>query len=343
MSSFQQQTFAIVGATGNVGRTILSILSDVGVPPSQIFPVASQRSAGAKISYGEDHVLSVKGLDNFDFSKAKISFFAPGSAISKIHAPKAATQGSLVIDKTSCFRMDPDVPLIVPEVNAHQIKQRPLKGIIANPNCTTIPLMVVLNVLNKLSSVKRVVISTYQSVSGAGKAGMDELFNQTRGTYMQQDVKPDVFHKPIAFNVIPQIDDFDEHGDTKEELKMRFESQKILEKPLLLSATCVRVPVFIGHSMSVNIEFEEAITPGQARAALKAQKSIRIMDRTDDMEYITPIEVSGEDSVYVSRIRKDPTLHHGLNLWIACDNLRKGAALNAVQIAHCLVKNGLLS
>jgi aspartate-semialdehyde dehydrogenase len=278
-------------------------------------------------------------LEDFDFSRADIALFSPGSAVSKEFAPKAAAKGCVVIDNTSYFRMMDDIPLVVPEVNGHALKDFRKKNIIANPNCSTAQLVVVLKPLHDVAKIKRVVVSTYQSVSGAGKGAMDELYEQTKKTYFNEAPQPSVFEKKIAFNVIPQIDVFMEDGSTKEEWKMAVETQKILDPSIQLTATCVRVPVFIGHSEAVNIEFYNPITPEQARSILYDTVGISVIDHGDELTYITPLEWAGEDDVAVSRIRRDPTVPHGLNLWIVGDNLRKGAALNAIQIAEELMMN----
>lgn len=332
---------AVVGATGNVGRAVLSILAEEGVPASNVIPVASERSMGQQVSYGEDDVLSVQALQTFDFSTTQVAIFSPGGKISAEYAPKAAAKGCIVIDNTSHFRMDPDIPLIIPEINGDQIVHYKNKGIIANPNCSTIQLLMALKPLHNLSKIKRVVACTYQSVSGAGKEAMDELMFQTKSILVNQEIQNQVFSKPIAFNVIPQIDVFLDSGETKEEWKMTVETKKILDPAIQVSATCVRVPVFIGHAVAAHVEFEGPIAPSEARKALKSFKGIRLEDNPEDYGFATPSEVAGENDVYVSRIRKDPTVDHGLSLWIAADNVRKGAALNAVQIAKVLINDYL--
>lgn len=334
--SLKTKKIAVVGASGNVGRILLNLLAEQGVPMNNVTALASKRSVGRSVSYGEVGVLKLQVLDSFDFKGTDIAFFAAGGSVAQAFGPKAVQAGAVVIDKSSHYRMDPEVPLVVPEVNGTVLQQPLTKGIIANPNCTTIPLVVALKALQAIAPLKRVVVSTYQSVSGAGKPGMDELYSQTKGSYTNTPITPQHFNKPIAFNVIPQIDSFLDDGETKEEWKMRMETPKILGVEAPLTATCVRVPVFIGHSLAVNIAFEGPITASAARAALAKEKAIQVVDRPEEMEYITPIECAGEDLIYVSRIRQDPTLPHGLSLWIACDNLRKGAALNALQIAACL-------
>ena len=332
---------AVVGATGNVGREMLQILSERQFPVDDVIPLASERSAGAEVSFGEDQVLKVRPLDSFDFKGTDIVLSSAGAKISAAFAPKAAAAGAVIIDNTSHFRMDPDVPLVVPEVNPQAIAGYNKKGIIANPNCSTIQMVVALKPLHDIAKITRVVVATYQSVSGAGKEGMDELFNQTRGVYMNQSPERTKFTKQIAFNVIPHIDVFMQDGFTKEEWKMTVETKKILDPNIQVVATCVRVPVFIAHSEAVHIEFESELSVEAARAALRAAPGITVVDHRADEGYVTPLEVAGEDNVYVSRIRKDPTVKHGLALWIVGDNLRKGAALNAVQIAEVLAQDYL--
>jgi aspartate-semialdehyde dehydrogenase len=283
----------------------------------------------------------VHNLDTFDFSGWDIGLFSPGAKVSAVHAPRAAAAGCVVIDNTSYFRMDPDIPLVVPEVNPQAIAQYKKRNIIANPNCSTIQMVVALKPLHQLARVKRVVVATYQSVSGAGKEAMDELFEQTRGIYMNQPVRPERFTKQIAFNVIPHIDVFMDDGYTKEEWKMAVETKKILDPDIAVTATCVRAPIFVGHAEAVNIEFEKPISVEQARAALKKAPGVAVVDHRVDEGYVTPQEAAGEDPVYVSRIRKDPTIANGLSMWVVADNLRKGAALNAVQIAELLVRDHL--
>ncbi|WP_374310763.1 aspartate-semialdehyde dehydrogenase [Dongia sp.] len=332
---------AVVGATGNVGREMLQILSERQFPVSEVIALASERSAGSEISFGEDEVLKVRSLDKFDFKGTDIVLSSAGAKISAAFAPKAAAAGAVIIDNTSHFRMDPDVPLVVPEVNPQAIAGYTKKNIIANPNCSTIQMVVALKPLHDIAKISRVVVSTYQSVSGAGKEGMDELFNQTRGVYMNQSPERTKFTKQIAFNVIPHIDVFMQDGFTKEEWKMTVETKKILDPNINVVATCVRVPVFISHSEAVNIEFERDISVEEVRAALRSAKGITVVDHRADEGYVTPLEVAGEDNVYVSRIRKDPTVKNGIVLWVVGDNLRKGAALNAVQIAEVLAQDYL--
>ncbi|MFO1060687.1 MAG: aspartate-semialdehyde dehydrogenase [Dongiaceae bacterium] len=328
---------AVVGSTGNVGREMLATLAEHAFPADEVVPLASERSIGVEVSYGEEQVLKVRPLDTFDFSGFDIALFSPGAKVSAVHAPRAAAAGCIVIDNTSQFRMDPDVPLVVPEVNPEAIAGFRKRNIIANPNCSTIQMVVALKPLHDLAKVKRVVVATYQSVSGAGKEAMDELFNQTRAVYVNDPIEKERFPKQIAFNVIPQIDAFMDDGATREEWKMAVETRKILDRDIAVAATCVRVPVFVGHAEAVNVEFERPITVEQARAALRKAPGVTVIDHRVEEGYVTPVECTGEDAVFVSRIRKDPTVRHGLSLWVVADNLRKGAALNAVQIAEKLV------
>ncbi len=331
---------AVVGATGNVGREILNVLAERKFPVSEVHAVASQRTAGTEVSFGDNDV-KVEDLDKFDFKGIDIALFSPGAKVSAVHAPRAAKAGAVVIDNTSYFRMDKDVPLVVPEVNPQAIAQHTKRGIIANPNCSTIQMVVALKPLHDLAKIKRIVVATYQSVSGAGRAAMDELFTQTRGIYVNDSPKHELFTKQIAFNVIPHIDIFMDDGSTKEEWKMVGETKKILDPEIAVHATCVRVPVFIGHAEAVNVEFERPITEDAARKALQNFEGVVVIDHRADEGYVTPAEVAGDDPVYVSRIRKDPTVPNGLALWVVADNLRKGAALNAVQIAELLVRDYL--
>jgi aspartate-semialdehyde dehydrogenase len=333
---------AVVGATGNVGREMLSILAERGVPASDVIAVASERSAGGEVSYGEDDVLKVEDLERFDFEGIDIGLFSPGAKISAVHAPRAAKAGCVVIDNTSQFRMDPDVPLVVPEVNPKAIGQYKKRGIIANPNCSTIQMVVALKPLHDLAKIRRVVVSTYQSVSGAGREAMDELFNQTRGIYVNDPPVKEVFTKQIAFNCIPHIDVFMEDGYTKEEWKMMVETKKILDPRIKLTATCVRVPVFVGHSEAVNIEFEKPLSPEEARKILRSAPGVMVVDKREPGGYVTPVEAAGEFATYVSRIREDATVENGLSLWIVSDNLLKGAALNTVQIAETIINRKLM-
>ncbi|MDE3061120.1 MAG: aspartate-semialdehyde dehydrogenase [Pseudomonadota bacterium] len=330
---------AVVGATGNVGREILEILAERRFPAREVVALASRGSIGKKVSFGEQDVLSVRALDDYDFSDTDIALFSPGSAVSKIHAPRAAAAGCVVIDNTSQFRMDPEIPLVVPEVNADALRDYRKRNIIANPNCSTMQMVVALKPLHEAAKIKRVVVSTYQSVSGAGKEAMDELFEQTKSLFMNEHKNPSKFTKRIAFNVIPHIDVFMDDGSTKEEWKMVNETKKILDPNIAVAATCVRVPVFVGHSESVNLEFERPLSADEAREILSEAEGVVLYDERRDGGYATPIESAGEDGVYISRLRADPTVKHGLNLWIVSDNLRKGAALNAVQIAEELVQN----
>ena len=332
---------AIIGATGNVGREMLDILHERGFPADTVVPLASRRSQGTEVSYGEE-TLVVKALDTYDFSDTDIALMSAGGSISKEWSPKIGAQGCVVIDNSSAWRYDADVPLIVPEVNADDIEMFTRKNIIANPNCSTAQLVVALKPLHDRSKIKRVVVSTYQSVSGAGKEGMDELFNQTRAVFVADPVESNKFTKRIAFNLIPHIDVFMEDGSTKEEWKMTAEIKKMLDPKIKLTATCVRVPVFVGHSEAVNLEFEDEITADEAREILRNAPGCLVVDNPDEETYITPYECAGEDATYISRIREDMTIENGLNLWVVSDNLRKGAALNTVQIAELLVNRGLL-
>ncbi|ODT56482.1 MAG: aspartate-semialdehyde dehydrogenase [Methylobacterium sp. SCN 67-24] len=332
---------AIVGATGNVGREMLNILEERGFPADEVVPLASRRSQGTEVSYG-DKTLKVKALDTYDFSDTDICLMSAGGNISKEWSPKIGKQGCVVIDNSSAWRYDAEVPLIVPEVNPDAIAGFTKKNIIANPNCSTAQLVVALKPLHDAAKIKRVVVSTYQSVSGAGKEGMDELFTQTRAVFVADPVEAKKFTKRIAFNVIPHIDVFMEDGYTKEEWKVMAETKKMLDPKIKLTATAVRVPVFIGHSEAVNIEFENPISPDEARDILREAPGCLVIDKREDGGYATPIETAGEDATYISRIREDATVENGLAMWIVSDNLRKGAALNAVQIAELLVERGLI-
>ena len=331
----------VVGATGNVGRETLQILKERDFPVDEVAALASRGSVGREVSFGEDDVLKVQDLATFDFKGWDIALFSPGGKVSAEFAPKAAKAGCVVIDNTSRFRMEPDVPLVVPEVNAKAIAAYTKRNIIANPNCSTIQMVVALKPLHDLAKIRRVVVSTYQSVSGAGKGAMDELFNQTRAIYVNDPVEKEEFTKQIAFNVIPHIDVFMKDGSTKEEWKMVMETKKILDPDIEVAATCVRVPVFIGHAESINLEFENPISAEEARAALAAAPGVLVIDRREDEGYITPAEIAGEDLVAVSRIREDHTVKNGLAIWVVGDNLRKGAALNSVQIAEALIEQYL--
>ncbi len=332
---------AVVGATGAVGREILTTLAEREFPASDVAAIASERSAGVSVSFGEDDELKVQDLAGFDFRGIDIVLSSPGAKVSAEHSPRAAAAGAVVIDNTSQFRMDPDVPLVVPEVNPEAIAGYNKRHIIANPNCSTIQMVAALKPLHDLARLRRVVVSTYQSVSGAGKDAMDELFNQTRGIFVNEPVRPDRFTKQIAFNVIPHIDAFMEDGATKEEWKLVVETKKILDPAIKLHATCVRVPVFIGHAEAINMEFETPIDEEDARDALRGQPGVTVIDHRLDEGYVTPADAAGEDAIFVSRLRTDPTVDNGLSMWVVSDNLRKGAALNAVQIAECLVEDYL--
>ncbi len=332
---------AVVGATGNVGREMLSILDERLFPTKEVFAIASRQSIGREVSFG-DATLKCKDLENFDFSTVDIALFAAGAAVSKEWAPRAARAGAIVIDNSSFFRMDPDVPLIVPEVNADAVRGFARKNIIANPNCSTAQLVVALKPLHDKAKIRRVVVATYQSTSGKGKEAMDELFNQTKGIYVNDSPTPSIFTKQIAFNVIPHCDAFMEDGYTKEEWKMMAETKKILDPKIKLTATCVRVPVFVGHSEAVTVEFENPISDDEAREILREAPGVLVIDKREDGGYMTPVECVGEFATFVSRIRTDPTVDNGLSFWVVSDNLRKGAALNAVQIAELLLNRGLL-
>ena len=333
---------AIVGATGNVGRESLDILAERGFPVSEVFALASRRSQGTDVSFG-DKTLTVQALENHDFSGTDIAIMSAGGSISQEWAPKIAAKGCVVIDNSSAWRYDADVPLIVPEVNADAIDGFSRKNIIANPNCSTAQLVVALKPLHDKARISRLVIATYQSVSGAGKEAMDELFNQTRAVFVADPIEPEKFTKRIAFNIIPHIDDFMDDGSTKEEWKMIAETKKILDPKIKVAVTCARVPVFVGHSEAVNIEFEDEISADEAREILRESPGCLVVDKREDGGYVTPYECAGEDATYISRIREDPTVENGLNLWVVSDNLRKGAALNTVQIAELLVNRGLLT
>ncbi len=332
---------AVVGATGNVGREMLGILAERQFPASEVVAIASRKSQGTECSFG-DKTLKVKALDHYDFSDVDICLMSAGGAVSKEWSPKIAAQGAVVIDNSSAWRMDPDVPLVVPEVNAAALEGFTKKNIIANPNCSTAQLVVALKPLHDKAKIKRVVVSTYQSVSGAGKEAMDELFSQTKAVFTLDDITPKKFPQRIAFNVIPQVDVFMEDGYTKEEWKMVVETKKILDPKIKLTATCVRVPVFVGHSEAVNIEFEQPLSADEARAILRQAPGCIVIDKREPGGYATPYESVGEDATYISRVRDDPTVDNGLVLWCVSDNLRKGAALNAVQIAEALIQRKLI-
>ena len=333
---------AVVGATGNVGREMLNVLAEREFPADEVYAIASRRSLGAEVSYG-DRTLKCQNLEQFDFSKADFCLMSAGSTISKEWSPRITAKGCIVIDNSSAWRYDQDVPLIVPEVNADAIAGYTKKNIIANPNCSTAQLVVVLKPLHDAAGIKRVIVSTYQSVSGAGKDAMDELWNQTKSKYVPgKAYKPKKFTREIAFNCIPHIDVFMEDGYTKEEWKMLAETKKILDPRIKLTATCVRVPVFVGHSESVNIELERPLSADAAREILRQAPGIMVVDKPEDDGYVTPIEAAGEFATYVSRIREDATVENGLTLWIVSDNLLKGAALNTVQIAETIIEQKLL-
>jgi aspartate-semialdehyde dehydrogenase len=332
---------AVVGATGNVGREMLAILAERAFPADEVVALASRRSQGSEISFG-DRILKAKTLDTYDFSDVDLCLMSAGGEVSKEWSPKIAAQGAIVIDNSSAWRYDQDVPLVVPEVNADAVRGVAKKGIIANPNCSTAQLVVALKPLHDRARIKRVVVATYQSVSGAGKDGMDELDRQTKALYSLQEVQEKKFPKRIAFNVIPHIDVFMEDGTTKEEWKMMVETKKILDPKIKLTATCVRVPVFIGHSEAVNVEFESPLSAEEATQILRSAPGVLVIDKREPGGYITPHEAAGEDATYVSRIREDITVENGLSFWCVSDNLRKGAALNAIQIAEALVNRGLL-
>ena len=336
---------AVAGATGAVGREMLQTLAERNFPADKVIALASSRSAGREVSYGEDDVLTIGSLDKFDFADADIALFSAGGDTAKEVAPKAGAAGCIVIDNSSAFRMDDDVPLIVPEVNADTVERALLanggRNIIANPNCSTAQLVVALKPLHDKFGVRRVVVSTYQATSGAGKAAMDELFNQTRGIYVNDPVQPELFTKQIAFNAIPHIDKFLDDGFTKEEWKMTAETKKILDPAIELVAHCVRIPVFIGHSEAVFIETEKPMTEKAVRNLLRESDGITVIDHRANEGYVTPHEAAGEDAVFISRIRKDPTIENGMVFWCVSDNLRKGAALNSVQIAELVAERGL--
>jgi len=334
----------VVGATGNVGREMLNILAEREFPIDELAAVASSRSQGLEVDYGDTgKTFKVQNIEHFDFTGWDIALFAAGSGPTKIYAPKAAAQGCVVIDNSSLYRMDPDVPLIVPEVNPEAIDGYTARNIIANPNCSTAQMVVALKPLHDRAKIKRVVVATYQSVSGAGKEGMDELFEQSRAIFVGDEVSVTKFTKQIAFNVIPHIDVFLDDGSTKEEWKMVAETKKMLDPKIKLTATAVRVPVFIGHAEAVNVEFERPLSPEKATEILRAAPGVLVIDKRENGGYMTPHEAAGEDATYISRIREDATVENGLNFWCVSDNLRKGAALNAVQIAEVLVNRKLLN
>ena len=333
---------AIAGATGNVGREMLDIIAERGFPADTIVPLASRRSIGQEVSFG-DGTLKVQALESHDFTDTDICLMSAGGSVAGQWAPKIAASGCVVIDNSSAFRYDADVPLIVPEVNADAVEGFRARNIIANPNCSTAQLVVALKPLHDKATIKRVVVATYQSASGAGKQGMDELFAQTRAVYVADPIENKTFTKRIAFNVIPHIDAFMEDGATKEEWKVVAETKKMIDPKIKVTCTAVRVPVFIGHSEAVNIEFENEITADEARDILREAPGCLVVDKREDGGYVTPYEAAGEDATYVSRIREDITVENGLNMWVVSDNLRKGAALNAIQIAEVLVNRGLIA
>ena len=332
---------AVVGATGNVGREMLNVLAEREFPASEVVAVASRKSQGMDCSFG-DKTLKVKALDHYDFSDVDICLMSAGGSVSKEWSPKIAAQGAVVIDNSSAWRMDPDVPLVVPEVNAAALDGFAKKNIVANPNCSTAQLVVALKPLHDAATIKRVVVATYQSVSGAGKDAMDELFSQTKAVFTLGEIENKKFPKRIAFNVIPHIDVFMDDGYTKEEWKMVVETKKILDPKIKLTATCVRVPVFVGHSEAVNIEFENPISADEAREILRKAPGCLVIDKREAGGYVTPYESAGEDATYISRIREDATIENGLQIWVVSDNLRKGAALNAVQIAESMINRKLI-
>ena len=336
---------AVVGATGNVGREMLNILAERQFPADEVHALASRKSIGVEVSYG-DKTLKCKDLEQFDFTTVDFCVMSAGSSVSKEWSPKIGAVGCIVIDNSSFWRYDPEVPLIVPEVNAHVLTEymgrNVRKNIIANPNCSTAQLVVALKPLHDVAKIRRVVVSTYQSVSGAGKEGLDELWNQTKGMFVTDSPEPKKFTKQIAFNVIPHIDVFLDSGDTKEEWKMSAETKKILDPKIKLTATCVRVPVFVGHSEAVNIEFETPLSADEARDILREAPGCMVIDKREDGGYVTPVECVGDYATFISRIRDDATIDNGINLWVVSDNLRKGAALNAVQIAEAIINRGLI-
>ncbi|WP_374590092.1 aspartate-semialdehyde dehydrogenase [Novosphingobium sp.] len=332
----------VVGATGNVGREMLNVLAEREFPIEELAAVASSRSTGDEIEFGETgKMLKVRNIEHFDFAGWDIALFSAGSDVSRVYAPKAAAAGCVVIDNSSLYRMDPDVPLIVPEVNPDAIDGYKAKNIIANPNCSTAQMVVALKPLHDAATIKRVVVATYQSVSGAGKQGMDELFEQSRNIFVGDSSEPVKFTKQIAFNVIPHIDSFLDDGSTKEEWKMVVETKKIIDPKIKVTATCVRVPVFVGHSEAINLEFENEISAEQAQDILREAPGVMLVDKREDGGYVTPVECVGDGATFVSRVREDPTVENGLSLWCVSDNLRKGAALNAVQIAELLGRRHL--
>lgn len=332
---------AVVGATGNVGREMLNILDETKLPVDEVVAVASRRSLGKEVSFG-DKILKCKALDDFDFTGFDIALMSAGGSVSKEWSPKIAAQGCVVIDNSSQWRMDPDVPLVVPEVNPDAVEGYTKKNIIANPNCSTIQMVVALKPLHEKAKIKRVIVSTYQSTSGKGKEAMDELWTQTRAIFVNDEVKVEQFTKQIAFNCIPHIDVFMDDGATKEEWKMTVETKKILDPAIEVIATCVRVPTFIGHGEAINIECEKPISDKEAMEILSEAPGVLVLDRREDGGYATVVDCKGQYETFVSRIRKDPTVENGLAMWVVSDNLRKGAALNAVQIAQLMLDKGLV-
>ena len=333
---------AIVGATGNVGRELLNIMDERNFPADKVYALASRRSVGREVSYG-DKTLKCQALDDFDFAKVDVVLMSAGGTLSKEWSPKIAAKGAIVIDNSSAWRMDDDVPLIVPEVNGADVMSYKKKGIIANPNCSTAQLVMALKPIHDAVGIKRAVVSTYQSVSGAGKAGMDELWNQTKGIFVNDKPEANEFSRQIAFNAIPMIGSFRDDGFTDEEAKMWNETHKMIDPNIKLTVTCVRVPVFVGHSESVNLELNDALSVEDAREVLRNFDGVQVIDNPDEDQYATAIDCAGEWDTFVSRIRIDPTVEHGLSMWVVADNLRKGAALNAVQIAEELVKRGVVT
>lgn len=333
---------AVVGATGAVGREMLNVLAERETPVGEVHALASRNSIGAEVSFG-DRTLKAQALEHFDFRNVDVALFAAGGDVAREWAPKVAKSGAIVIDNSSAFRMNSDIPLIVPEVNADAVDMARRRKIVANPNCSTAQMVVALKPLHDAARIKRVVVSTYQSTSGAGSAAMDELFAQTRAIFVNDPIEPQQFTKQIAFNVIPHIDEFMEDGSTREEWKMVAETKKILDPKIRVTATCVRVPVFVGHAESVNIEFENPISDDQAREILRESPGVLVVDKREDGGYVTPVECAGDYATFVSRIRTDPTIVNGLNMWIVSDNLRKGAALNAVQIVELMLDRGVLA
>ncbi len=334
-------SIAVVGATGNVGQEMLNILAERDFPVGEVHAIASRRSLGQEVSFG-DRTLKCKDLEQFDFSQVDFCLMSAGSDISKVWSPKIGAAGCVVIDNSSCWRYDPDVPLVVPEVNPDDVEGFSVKNIVANPNCSTAQMVVALKPLHDRFRIKRVVVSTYQSVSGAGKEGADELFEQTRAVFVGDPKESTKFTKQIAFNVIPHIDVFMDDGDTKEEWKMIQETRRMMGEDIAVTATCVRVPVFVGHSESINIEFHDPVDEDEARDLLRESPGLMVIDKREDGGYVTPVECVGDYATFVSRIRRDQTVPHGLNLWCVSDNLRKGAALNTVQIAELLINRGLV-